>query len=160
MSASARTEWLQRVLGFTFRSSRPVAAKPSAAGGWQAARTAWEAASGTVDGQIAALQSVLRRSNDDTLAEIAEFGLNGITGNYKVPLAAALVEIGAGGPAAMKKAGPKAVKIINDYRAYLETSEAVEVCDANPFGTPVSIRATLGGALAELAASLEAGLRR
>ncbi|HEY6433537.1 MAG TPA: hypothetical protein VIZ17_16270 [Acetobacteraceae bacterium] len=113
-----------------------------------------------MDGQIAALQAVLRRSNDDTLAEIAEFGLNGITGNYKVPLAAALVELGAGGPAAMKKAGPKAVKIINDYRAYLETSEKVQVCDANPFGTPVSIRATLGGALAELAASLEAGLRR
>lgn len=157
-----RASWLKQVLGFTVPPARSRAARgtPGSTARWKAARDAWSAANEAVDGQISALQAVLRKSGNDTLEEIAEFGLSGVTGNYRVPLAAALVELGPGDPAAMQKAGPKALKIINDFRAYLETSEKVEVCDANPFGTPVSIRATLGGALAELAASLEAGLRR
>lgn len=162
MSASARAEWLSRVLGFELRTPAADAAAttPSITTRWQTARDAWDTASATVDGQIAGLQAVLRRSGDDTLNEIAEFGLNAVTGNYRVPLMAALMELGKGDQAAMRKAGPKALKIINEFRGHIESSEAVEVCDANPFGTPVSIRATLGGALAELGASLEAGLRR
>jgi arylsulfatase A-like enzyme len=170
MSASLddRAAWLQRVLGFTLPAAAgqaapgqaAAAATPAAAAGWQAARRAWDAASESVDGQIAGLQAALRQTGDDTLVEIAEFGLNGITGNFRVPLMAALMEIGTGNPAAIQKTGPKALKVINDFRAHLDSSEAVKVCDGNPFGTPVSIRATLGGALAGLAASLEAGLRR
>jgi hypothetical protein len=160
-----QNQWIERILGFRVA---PLPKTRQRAGGrttgaparWKAARDAWKTASEAVDGQISALQAVLRKSGDDTLEEIAEFGLNGVTGNYRVPLAAALIELGADNPAVMRKTGPKALKIINDFRAYLDTSEKVEVCDANPFGTPVSIRATLGGALAELAASLEAGLGR
>lgn len=161
-SQAARADWLQRVLGFTVPTPGPRAGRaPQAAGAqWKAARAEWDAASETVDGQIGALQAALRQSGDDTLEEIAEFGLNGVTGNYRVPLMAALMGLGAGSPAAMRKSGPKALKIINDFRTYLESSEAVEVCDANPFGTPVTIRATLGGALGGLAAALEAGLGR
>lgn len=156
-----RGAWLQRVLGFTLPAAGQAAATtPAAPAGWQAARRAWDAASETVDGQIAGLQAALRQSGDDTLEEIAEFGLNGVTGNYRVPLMAALMEIGTGNPAAIQKTGPKALKIINDFRDYLESSEVVEVCDGNPFKAPVSIRTTLGSALAGLAAALEAGLRR
>jgi hypothetical protein len=161
-SVDARASWLKQVLGFTLPpvGSRAARGTPGSTARLKAARDAWKAASEAVDGQISALQAVLRKSGDDTLEEIAEFGLNGVTGNYRVPLMTALIELGAGDLAAIQKAGPKALKIINDFRTYLETSEKVEVCDANPFSTPVSIRATLGGALAELAASLEAGLSR
>ena len=160
-----KAEWVRRVLGITVGAARADAApKPGAppngntAARWQAARAGWLAAGEAADGQIAELQKVLRASGDDTLAEIAEFGLNGITGNLRVPLAAALIELGAGDPAAMQKAGPKALGIIGDYRKFLDTSEAIEVCDGNPFGAKVALRATLGGALQELAATLEAGL--
>ncbi len=156
--ADAKAAWVERVLGIVVRTSSKATAPPPAAPSWRDARAKWQDASEAVDAQIAALQSVLRQSGDDTLEEIAEFGLNAVTGNHRVRLAAALMEVGNGDAATLRKAGPKVLKIVNEFRTYLESSEAVEVCDANPFGTPVSIRATLGGALAQMAAALDASL--
>jgi hypothetical protein len=47
---------------------------------------------------------------------------------------------------------------VERYRAdhgFSWASEQVEVCGGNPFDTPVSIRATLDGALSEMSAALE-----
>ena len=159
----AKAAWVEQVLGVTVpraAGQNPVSVTGAVTARWRAAREAWDAASDTVDGQIAALQAALRKSGDDTLEEIAEFGLNAVTGNHRVPLKAALFELGAAEPAALRKFGPKALGIIDDFRSYLESSEAVEVCDANPFGTPVSIRATLGSALAQMADALRDGLAK
>ena len=156
----AKREWIERVLGFTFPDARqePGTNAAGAAARWKIALDRWKAASEAVDGQIGALQAVLLRSDDDELKQIAEYGLNGVTGNNRVPLQAALIEAGAGDPPAMCKVGPKALGIIKGFRTYLDTSEQVAVCDENPFDTPVSIRTTLGGALAEMATALEASL--
>ena len=74
------------------------------------ARNAWQDAMDAVDSQIAALQQVLRGSGDEDLEEIAEYGLNAVTGNHKVPLMAALMDIGTGTPSAEALARVHALK--------------------------------------------------
>lgn len=140
--------WVARVLGVSFDGSL--------GGGldWPALRAAFDDAVSSVDKQIEALQASLKSSGDDTLEEIAEFGMNGLTGNHRVPLMAKLLEIEQGGSAAIGTLGPAAIKLAEDFKAYLETDERVEVCDDNPFGVAVSIRSTLGAALGQLAAEL------
>lgn len=142
-TGDARQAWLKRVLGVVLPEAGGASA--NGAGDWQAARQAWQAASDTVDGQITALQAALRQSGDETLREIAEYGLNGVTGNYKVPLMAAMAE----------QAGPKALEVIRAFRSHIEADERIEVCDDNPFGVAVTIRATLGTALAQMEAALQ-----
>ncbi|MBW4090456.1 MAG: hypothetical protein HIU82_05015 [Proteobacteria bacterium] len=159
-AVDAQAAWVQRVLGVALPSSRGLGGGTGGgtAADWPAARRAWQAASEAVDSQIAGLQAVLRRSGDDTLEEIAEFGLNGVTGNHRVRLMAALMELGSGDPVAMRKSGPKALGIVRAFDSFLGASEAIEVCDANPFGVAVSIRTTLGAALQQMATALAAGL--
>jgi hypothetical protein len=147
-------EWVQRVLGV----SLPVAASSPASGDWAVARDGWQLAGETVDGQIGKLQSALRAADDGELREIAEFGLNGITGNHRVRLAAALRALDPAKPAAFAKLAPATLTVMRDYQSFLASDEAIEVCDRNPFGVAVTIRATLGAALAEMAAVLEAQL--
>ncbi len=160
-SVDARAAWLERVLGYTppGTGQEAGAGTQASAAGWQAARDAWQAASEVVDGQIAGLQAVLRRTGDDRLEEIAEFGLNGITGNHRAKLMAMLLELGNGDAATLQKIGPKALGLIDAFRSHLESSEAVEVCDGNPFGAPVAIRATLVPALVQMTAALQAATR-
>ena len=159
-SEGDKAAWVRRVLGVSIPAVATGGAADAgtivAAPGWSSARQSWNAASETVDGQIAGLQSILRGSGDDTLEEIAEFGLNAITGNHRVRLMAALMELGAGDPSAMQKSGSKALGIIDEFTAFLDADEAIAVCDANPFGAPVTIRSTLGAALRQMAASLQA----
>ena len=129
------------------------AVDPAKVDRWKAARAAWETAMETVDGQIAALQQMLRGSGDEELEEIAEFGLNAVTAGHKVPLMAAMMEIGAGSAETLAKSGPKALAMVQAFRGHIESDERVAACDENP-GVPVSIRATLGPALAGLEAAL------
>ena len=101
------------------------------------ASDAWRAAIVAVDAQISALQGALRAGKDKSLHEIADFGLNAITGNYKVRLMAALYDAEAGGDR------DKLTKIAGSFRTHLEKDMRVAACDANPFGVTVTIRATL-----------------
>lgn len=158
IDGDAKAQWLKAVLGFALPARAP--STPSrAVPDWRVVRRDWQAANEAVDGQIAALQAALRKSGDDELEEVAEFGLNGITGNHRVRLTAALIELGDDDAATLQKAGPKTLGLIDAFRSYLESSEAVEVCDGNPFDTPVAIRATLVPALAQLAAALQAAIK-
>lgn len=144
MADTVKNGWVARVLGVTLPED-------GAAGGGgvdltQAAQ-AWRAASETVDGQIAALQAALLQDGDGELAEIAEFGLNAITGGYKVRFMAALMEAEGGS----SKARATLAQIIPDFRQHLDSDERVEACDENPFGVAMSVRATLIPALDQLA---------
>jgi hypothetical protein len=105
-----------------------------------------------VDGQIAALQKALLASDDEELQEIGQYGVNGITGNFKVKLMAALMGVEAGRDADRAKLAA----LVPQFRAHLDSSERIAACDDNPFGVTVSIRATLGPALDRLARSLGA----
>lgn len=153
----AKNQWIVRVLGID----------PGGAGGgdfparWQAARDRWQAASAAVDAQIAALQRVLLATDDPELHQIAEVGLNAITANHKVRLLAALAEIGDGtAPAALARAGKKALALARGFAAHLEGDARVAACDDNPYGARVAIRATLVPALREMAEVLGAAPAR
>jgi hypothetical protein len=150
--SAAKRAWIERVLGFQFPP------QPTAAGSgreWQAARRAWDAAIQTVDRQISALQSVLRGSGDPELIEIAEFGLNAVTGDHKARLTALLTELGDGNLAVMERSGGKARALLAEFRTHIENDPRVAACDGNPTKVSVSIRATLAPALAALHAALE-----
>jgi hypothetical protein len=141
--AEGGDEWVKRVLGVEVRRGGGTEAI-------QRAMARWQAASDAVDDQIAQLQAALRRSGDEELAEIAEYGLNGVTGNHKVPLLAAL--IGAVGGNAGDRA--KLPSIVSAFRAHLETGDQVEACDENPFGVTVTIRSSLVEALGQVESAL------
>lgn len=140
--ADAKHAWVKRVLGVDVAGGGDRGAADLSA-----ALAAWRQALDKVDGQISALQSVLRSSPDEDLHEIAEFGLNAITGSNKIKLQAALLEIPA------KKA--VAARLAGAFAAHLATDKRVAACDANPFGVALSIRATLVPALGALQAALQ-----
>jgi len=175
-SAEARTEWLQRVLGFTLPAPggapRNAAGTKGAAAGWIDARNAWREANDAVNDQINALRVALRAAADgngniedadeyaEALVEIAENGLNAITEDHRVKLMAAVAEIGSGEPATMAKHGLKTLDLIEAFEDFLGKSEKIKVCDANSFGATVAIRDTLDPALQQMAASIRAAMAR
>lgn len=119
----------------------------------------WQAASEEVDKQIAKLQRVLKSTGNEALVQIAEYGLNGVTGNHKVRLTAAALELRRAAGPAVPGLAAKALPVVAGFRAHLAGSEEVEVCDDNPFGVAVTIRETLGGALAQLEQALRAAAK-
>jgi hypothetical protein len=138
----------------------------AAAPDWKEARQAWQDANDAVDGQINGLRAKLldrAGAGDDgveglaeALKEIADAGLNGLTEDHRVKLIASVMSIGDGSPQAMQKSGPKALAQITQFQAFLDKSEMIAACDANPFGAPVSIKATLTPPLQQMAAALQA----
>jgi len=149
-AAEAKNEWIARVLNF----AAPVSPTASGEPAWTGAIAAWRSASDTVDAQIAALQSVLKSSGDDELVEIAEYGLNAVTGGFKVPLLAVLHDIATAGGTANPALLSRARDLAASFRAHLEKEPRVRGCDENPFGVHMSIRQTLSGPLAQLEAAL------
>jgi hypothetical protein len=158
-ATNAQREWVERVLGISVVSALGMIGEAPGADDiahhWMAAQQAWETASATVDGQVAALQAALSQTGDDRLRRIAKFGLSTITGDYRVRIAAALIELGRGEPAVIQKTGPKALGIINEFGSFLVSDKRIAACDRNPFGAPVTIRATLLPALQAMTAVLE-----
>jgi hypothetical protein len=126
---------------------------------WQAARKALDAATTSVSGQISALQHELRASEDYQLEEIAEFGLNGLTNNTRVPLLAALLEAGDGSKAKLRLTAPKIEKAAQAFMSQLSSDPRVAACDQNPFGVDVAIVATYQGALEQLLYTVRAAQR-
>lgn len=115
---------------------------------------AWRQASEAVDGQIAALQQVLKGSDDPDLVEIGDFGINALTGNHRVKLMAAVLELERSQDTALRALAQRTLPLAGKLERHLAEDERVAVCDENPFGVQVSIRTTLGGALRELTSAL------
>lgn len=110
---------------------------------WSAAVEEWETAVATVSEQMAALGTVLAKSDDEDLQTIAEFGLPAVTQNHMVPLRAALLELNATGPNRLKSAGRRVKNLLGAFRSHVESSPMVAACDENPFDVKVTIRQTL-----------------
>jgi hypothetical protein len=132
---------------------------------WQSARDAWRDANDAVNDQINALRQALldeaRQGDGDVegmamaLTDVAENGLNAITEDHRVRLMAAVMALGGGEPAAMRKSAAPALGLIEAFDGFLASSPKVAACDDNPYGAAVSIRATLGPPLKQMAAALK-----
>ncbi len=144
----AKAAWVKRVLGV--EPGRGGGAAPRK---FDAALAAWQAALDTVDGQIEALQAVLRSSPDSELRDIAEFGLNAMTGDHKVKIETALIAMRSG--TITPRAAGAAVSLIGSFQAHLAGDERIAACDANPFGIKLSLRETLTPALQGLKVTLQ-----
>jgi hypothetical protein len=114
---------------------------------WLGARNAWRTASDAVDDQITGLQQAMKKDKFREIREIAEFGLNGATGNFKTPLLAAMMGIESAKGLDRLKEVLKARKVVQGFKSHLSSSELVEVIDGNPFEVTVTIRPTLIPAL-------------
>jgi hypothetical protein len=117
---------------------------------WPRVKQAWLAALATVDEQISRLIQVLNASDDQELRDIAEFGLPAVTGDFKVPMSAAVIELEAASGAAFPAAARKLSAAARAFGDYLDREETVRVTDENEFGVTVSLRTTLGGALRDI----------
>ena len=126
---------------------------------WKAARESFQQAAEAVDTQISSLQAELRQSEETDLQEIAEFGLNGLTANTRVPLQTALTEAGRDNITLLKKAAPKIAQAATAFINQLSGDPRVAACDDNPFGVPVTILATYQDAIDELLTAVKAAQR-
>ena len=111
-------------------------------------------ASDTVDEQIGALQRVLRATEDPELHEIAEFGLNAMTGGFKTKLRAALLDLGDTSPENGSPQAAKALAAVRGLQEAIAADPRVAACDNNPGGVKVAIRATMLPALNQMQAAL------
>lgn len=169
-SATAKQDWLLRVLGATVpvpggnspgdgTKHAPTTGAGGAAPDWNTARVACESALAAVDQQIAALSLALRKTNDDGLLVISEIGLPAMMAEFKPRLVAALEGAGKGDSASMKAGGAALLKAVQDVSGLIGADKRIAACDANTLGVTVSIRSTLGPALAALSAAVEAGMQ-
>ena len=146
--------WVGRVLGVTLPGGGQAGGSggaPRAPGrAFGAACAEFQAASEAVDAQIGSLQAALRGQEDGELQEIAEYGLNALTGNHRVRLMAALIGAQRGNAGDLAKLPA----LIAGRKDFLDEDDRVEACDDNPFGVAVSIRTTLGAALDRLGAAV------
>lgn len=122
---------------------------------WTKAKTAWQNALDTVNGQLESLRGQLAGANDPDLKRIAEFGLNAITSDHKVPLQTAILDVDATADNAKEKAIDRALDRVREFRAHIDTDERVEACENNPWGVKVTIRSELDGALSQLEHALD-----
>ena len=122
---------------------------------WATVSQVWLAAIESVDQQIAALQAVLSKEDDGELQEIAEFGLNGVTGNFKTPFMTAMREVDGSDVEGRPKAARKVAEIANAFMKHLESDERVMAVDENPFNVKLTVRKTLGDALAAIGKILQ-----
>src|SRR5512139_760744 len=141
--------------GVTPPTEEALALAPEFPKRWNEAKAAWRSAMEIVDGQLDTLRGSLLLADDPDLGQIAEFGLNAITANHRVPLDAALIDVDKAPDDRKETAIERALARVVAFRNHIETDERVDACDNNPFEVKVTIRAELGGALARLEEALD-----
>lgn len=118
---------------------------------WEKAKKSWLDAIDTVNGQLEKLRiELLKVPEDKELQRIAEFGLNAITGDHKVPLQKAIIQVDQAKDGDPAKAIAEAKEMVVEFRDHIDVDERVEACDENPFDVTVTIRATLDPVLAQM----------
>jgi hypothetical protein len=138
----------------TGKQSAKVQAHPDFWAEWEKAKTSWRDAIDTVNDQLGKLAKELAASDDAELKRIAEFGLNAITADHRVPLQAAIIEVDQARSGDPTKAIFNAKECVVEFRDHIDTDERVEACDDNPFEIKVSIRESLDRALAAMEQTL------
>jgi len=151
VQTDAKRAWIESVLGYRFPDSPRRPAPLSI----QQALADFDAAQAEVDRQIGQLQLKLQNSPDAELRRIGQFGMNALTGNTRVKLQAAILELRASLPQGSPKLAGNAGRLAGQMADYLVHDVKVRACDRNPFKVQVSIAATLGGAAGRLCAALQ-----
>jgi hypothetical protein len=136
----AQKQFLSKTLGVAI----PV---PAVSGDLQ---PVWATAKAQADAQISVLQKALNASGFDIMQKVAQSGIDKLTEGPAKSLTQALSDYDKAGADAV---GP-VKSAVNEMRKVLEGDRIIAALDANPLKMPVSLRATLGGALDQIEASL------
>lgn len=121
----------------------------AAAGPKPAISPIWNQAKETVDGQLNQLYATLKKGALPILDQAAEMIETTLAG-YRTGLTTALMSYDAAPAADKEPARIQALKIIADYKMRMPADKHVIGAESNPFGVPVTIRATIGAALSQL----------
>ncbi len=145
-SAERKVELLERGLA-ALKSGQSEAAEEPAA---HDPLKIWRDAKELADFGVSDLQKALRGIDHPDLKRIAEMGLNGITDGNQVALAKALFEYNSAQGPARDKSAEKLRAQVGAYRSFISNSNLITLCEQNPFGVSVSIRAPLDAALTRI----------
>jgi hypothetical protein len=107
----------------------------------------WLDAKGQVDASLSPLMGILSKSEDPNLARIAKFGLSGVTKGNNTALMAALLGYNSAAEADRAKSAQKLSQEADAYAAFLSSDPIIALCENNPFGQTLAIRAPLLSAL-------------
>jgi hypothetical protein len=132
---------------------------PAARRGLVEARDALDEALTKADAQVRKLQALMAVHPDRELREIAgspDFGINALTGGWRVKLLASLRELQDARPDALPKVLPRASRTAGSFLKHVRKSERIRACDENPLGVPVQTRDLLVPALTRLNAAVGA----
>ncbi len=160
VSREAQDAWVARVLGVTVAGKvagagvpplrlRAAAPRPRAAVRHVSleGRALWRDAREAVDAQLDALSSQLLASGDSDLIRVGELGSAAVTSRLGVALSASLIDTDAAPPEKTEAAQARARAAVAAMRELVQSDGLIRILDENTFGVPVTIRATLGGAL-------------
>jgi hypothetical protein len=125
---------------------------------WKRAKSVWQTSIDTINEQLENLRSHLLTSSDSDLKSIAEFGLNAITDNHRVPLQKSLLNVDHTLGRERIDAIDKAQDAVFAFIEHIERDERVEACDNNPFGVTVTLRSELNRGLTALRDVLDEAL--
>ena len=115
----------------------------------------WQTAKDSVDAQLNQLCELLKGTGIPVLTETAN-EIEEVLGNYRTKLVTALTAYDNAADGAKDKARSEALELVAAYQEGLPQDKHVIAADTNPFGVKVSIRETLGAALADLSSQLQA----
>ncbi|WP_139792731.1 hypothetical protein [Pseudophaeobacter leonis] len=107
----------------------------------------WLDAKGQVDASLTPLMGLLSKAEDPNLARIAKFGLSGVTKGNNTALMAALLGYNSAAEADRAKSAQKLSQEADAYAAFLSSDPIIALCENNPFGQTLAIRAPLLNAL-------------
>ena len=117
----------------------------------------WNAAKEAADVGIAKLQSTLRGIGHPDTTRIAEFGMAGLSGGgIQTKMMTSLFTLSASSGEDRVKAEKSLRGVIAEYKAFLTGNRLVTLCDENPFGVALDLRAGLGQALDRIEGTLAA----
>lgn len=145
-------DWVKRVLGVSFAAPDHDTARP---GRTIPALSVWNDAKDRVDQQLKALYWVLKETGIPVLAEVAG-QIESVLENYRTGIVTALMDYDRAGRPAKDKARTTALRAVERYQTTLGNDAHVTAADTNPFGVPITARATLGAAFAALQSQLSA----
>jgi hypothetical protein len=116
----------------------------------------WIAAKEQIGVGIGQLQQALRKTGEADSLLIADRGFHGITGRLQVGLQTALIEFDQADAAGLAAARARALAELAKFQRFVADDELVSLVDANPYGVPVRLKATLTPALDQVAQALRA----
>ncbi len=150
LAATQAVDALQKLLAAAGLSEAPKTSRPKG----EPLMPIWNTAKEQVDGQLSAVQLAMRKYGDEGLNEIADQMGQTLSG-YLTALNIALMNFDGANDANREQMGQRALEVVLDYQKRIAADPVITATDENPFGAQLTLRSTLGAAIARIVANLQ-----